>query len=200
MKFTRLHLGIALTAAALLGVYWVVKGAQDNAAPVYPPPKNSADLRPASKSKKKPAADPTLIIPPEVYEIPRPIGSGNPTTLDSLEGPELMPTGGQLPPPMFPPAPVVVGPTIPPPLPMIETKPPVAPILPAPLPPPMFPPAPVVAGPTIPPPLPMIETPPPVAPIVPAPLPEPTKVLLADPPTREASAKAPGSVAAAAAV
>jgi len=124
------------TTLAILGVYWAVC-AQDRPSVIPPEPakkgtekppplKFPSQTQPLAK-KKKP--DPTLIIPPEVFDLPRPI-----TAPVEIKPPEVVQTGGQLPPPSFPPiAPGVEKKEPLPPLPPIaDTKPVVIPPLPMP--------------------------------------------------------------------
>src|SRR5690348_6445535 len=98
-----------LTAVTLFGVYWAVR-AQER--PLGQPTPVAETRAPASARfpnqtqplAKKKKADPTTIIPPEVYGVPRTI-----TEPVELRATEILLTGGQLPPPMFPTNPVEVS-------------------------------------------------------------------------------------------
>ncbi len=124
MRLTRLQLVITLTSLALFGAYWVVR-AQESL-PVFAPPPVLPPAPTSRSAKPKPNADPSLIIPAEVYEIPRPLGPlpAKPLQLDIIQA------GGQLPPPMFPATPEPKGTTgfvAPEAAPLIEMKPLAAP-------------------------------------------------------------------------
>ncbi len=145
MKPTRLSLGIALVVMGLLGIYWAVC-AQDRG-PLFAPPsvlptdgvdKKSAAKYPyqAQSLKDKKKSDPTLIVPAEVYEVPRPIRSDVEEPKRGVLGVVQMEGDGPLPlpPPTFPPTPT--GPVLPTPmsempqpLPILDTKPIPMPIL-----------------------------------------------------------------------
>ena len=163
MKFTRLQLAMVLTGAVVICACWAV-GAQEGR-PLWSPTVLHADEMPKSPTKaatkpplrlappaKKGKADATLIIPPEVYEVPQAVERARAGFVTSDD---LILTGGVTDPP------IVKDVGVPPPLPappQLEEKKPVIAAPPAPLPPP----------------LPSIE------PKAPPPLPEPTKALIAD--------------------
>jgi uncharacterized repeat protein (TIGR01451 family) len=146
VRLTRLHLAIVLTGLGALGALWAV-----NAQEIFPPPLVlQLDPPPPAKppEQKVPAAakypllqtqplrdkskpDPTLIIPPEAYDIPHPVQA---PPLNGAPG-LLLTEGVALPAPVVLPAPPAVQP-IPPPtsLPAQEPKPIVLPVIPTPLP------------------------------------------------------------------
>jgi uncharacterized repeat protein (TIGR01451 family) len=129
----------------LLGVYWAVH-AQEGRPLFAPPPVLPTDdaKKPAAKPPQpappvrgKAKADPSLIIPAEVYDVPRPLQlekEAQRVGFVTEEKSGILQAGGVALPPMFPPAPtapepkVEKGPSVPPPLPAIETSP-LAPIL-----------------------------------------------------------------------
>jgi uncharacterized repeat protein (TIGR01451 family) len=173
MTGARRYLVIAIFALALSGVYWAVS-AQEG--PVFPAPPvfpgDGTDKKPAARQpfktqplKSKGKADATLIVPPEVYEVPRPVDGGLPVLDEDKR--EVVPAGG-VPPPKSPMA--------------------------GPMPAPMFPPVPEEKTSTVTMPLPALEPAPPPAPM-PIPVIDPTKVLIVDPaqaPAKDAtSVKAP---------
>ena len=151
MQLTRLHLAIMLTAAALLGAYWAVNAQEGRPIWAPPPVLPPDDVAPKKASVKYPLvtqpmhekakADPTLIIPAEVYEKPH-AQTGHVTE----ETPGILQTGGVNPPPMFPPLPIAPEDKGPAPLPIMPVN----------------------------------------EPKLPAPPPEPTKVLIVDPPSKDA--------------
>jgi uncharacterized repeat protein (TIGR01451 family) len=135
---TRRYLAIALMGAGLLGAYWAVSAQEggplgappavfptDTAAPVS----KGVDSKALGKFPKRTnpprnttKADPTLIVPAEAYDVPRPVQSEpKPRTSDLLR------VQGAAPPPVFPPPapkPKQAQQAIaPPPLPAIDTNP-----------------------------------------------------------------------------
>ena len=184
---------ILVLGTAFLSAYWAVSHAQEGqplfpAPPVLPPadvpipplpkpPEKKVPAKyPGAGSAPKPKADPSLIIPAEVYELPRPLHSEDGVKIKTAEARSVMvveedahirQVGG-----MLPPLPGAPGPNAPPP--------PLFPPLPTPLPAPT--PEVKVMDLALPPPiveptkLPVVE---PTKPLVlPAPPPEPSKVLI----------------------
>jgi uncharacterized repeat protein (TIGR01451 family) len=142
---TRLHLVIVLMGMVLLGAYWVVRAQEGPrwAPPTVLPPNDMPTPTVAKGVEKKavkypnqtlplrekPKADPTLIVPAEVYEVPRPL---RPELAEPK--PAIVQTGGVAPPPIFPPAPSApaskqekIPPPLPP-LPSVDAAPLVAPM------------------------------------------------------------------------
>jgi uncharacterized repeat protein (TIGR01451 family) len=125
---------MGLMCVVLLGAYWAVS-AQEGRPLWGPPPVLPTDettKKPSTKYPNKAKADPTLIVPAEAFDVPRPV---EPTEARKgfviEEKPGIVLTGGALPPPMFPPVVTTPDPKqmIPPPLPVIDTKPLPMPIL-----------------------------------------------------------------------
>lgn len=138
MRPTRRYLAIALMGAGLLGAYWAVSAQEggplgappaifptDTAAPVS----KDIDRKVLGKFPKRTnpprnttKADPTLIVPAEAYDVPRPVHS------ESKRGAsDLLQVQGVAPPPVFPPPTPepkqAKKATAPPPLPAIDTNP-----------------------------------------------------------------------------
>jgi uncharacterized repeat protein (TIGR01451 family) len=124
--------------AGLLGAYWAVSAQEGGRLWAPPPVFPTGTATPVSKGvdKKAPAkspqradpsrnttkADPTLIVPAEAYDVPRPVQS-EPTPGAS----DLLQVQGAAPPPVFPPPSPerkkAKQPIAPPPLPAIDTDP-----------------------------------------------------------------------------
>ena len=138
MRPTRRYLAIALMGAGLLGAYWAVSAQEGGPLwappPVFPtgtatPVSTGVDKKAPAKSPQRTnpsrnsaKADPTLIVPAEAYDLPRPLHS------EAKSGAsDLLQVGGAAPPPVFPPhapAPKQAKEAIaPPPLPAIDTSP-----------------------------------------------------------------------------
>jgi uncharacterized repeat protein (TIGR01451 family) len=160
MTGARRYLVIAICAVALSGVYWAVSAQEGPLFPAPPVfPGDGTDKKPAARQpfktqpwKSKGKADATLIVPPEVYEVPRPVDGGLPVLDEDKR--EVVPAGG-VPPPAKSPA---TGP----------------------MPAPVFPPVPEEKASSVTMPLPALEPTSPPAPM-PIPVIDPTKVLIVDP-------------------
>src|SRR6516162_4385819 len=130
--------------AGLLGAFWAVSAQEGGRLWAPPPVFPTGTATPVSKGadKKAPAkppqpadpsrntkADPTLIVPAEAYDLPRPVQSGSKPTV-----PDLLQVQGTAPLPVIPPPSPerkkAKQPIAPPPLPAIDTDP-----LPVPMPP-----------------------------------------------------------------
>jgi uncharacterized repeat protein (TIGR01451 family) len=77
---------IGLMTAALFGVYWAVSAQEGNPLSPSTSPAEKADKKVAARFphktqplKGKPKGDATLIVPAEVYDVPRPLGPPSPT-------------------------------------------------------------------------------------------------------------------------
>ena len=164
MRPTRLSLMLAFIGVGLFGVFWAVHAQEGRPLFAPPPVLPTDDAKRAVKYphqaqplRVKPKADPSLIVPAEVYDVPRPLEIQTPRVgFVTEENSGIVQAGGVVLPPLFPPAPTA-------PEPKIEK------------------------GPSIPPPLPAIETSP--LEIAPTPVLEPTKALIVEPATKEASPK-----------
>ena len=139
MRPTRFYLVIALMTLALCGVYWAVR-AQEG--PLFAPPPvltsdNGEKKAPAKVPhqtqplREKKPVDATLIVPAEVYDVPRPLGPSTESRIGfaTEELPALVQTQGVVVPPQLPPLSsaepkVEKGPGVLPPLPAVETNPP----------------------------------------------------------------------------
>jgi Domain of unknown function DUF11 len=87
---TRIHLAIAMTALGVYGVLWAVcaQGVSQPSIPQpdAPPPEKKTPAKsevPAQPPRDKPKADPTLISPPEIFDVPHPAA---PVSLPALPG------------------------------------------------------------------------------------------------------------------
>lgn len=132
MRLKRLHLAIVWTAVALFGALWAVCAQESPPWPTTVLPRETKVVGKAAPKypyqtqplEKKAKADPTLIIPSEVYAVPRLIHPNIPP----LEiKPEVVQTGSQLPPLIVPGVQKTTGAVAPLP-PIIEMKLPVAPL------------------------------------------------------------------------
>lgn len=119
MKSTRLFLAMAVMGVGLLGAFWAAS-AQDGRPLFAPPAILPREEKPPARFplqtqplRGKPKGDPTLIVPPEVREEPRPIG---PMAKEGVLG--VVQVDGTEPLPLFPPLPPAdKGPSILPSLP-----------------------------------------------------------------------------------
>jgi uncharacterized repeat protein (TIGR01451 family) len=141
----RPHLVIVLMGLVLLGAYWGVRAQEGPrwAPPAVLPPDDlpaptvtkgvektaSKYANPAQPLRDKAKADPTLIVPAEVYEAPRPLGPNAPEPK-----PAIVQVGGVAPPPLpLLPAMESKEAKMPPPLPALPSME-VAPLVPMPMP------------------------------------------------------------------
>ena len=137
MRPIRFYLMLALIGVGLFGVYWAVQAQEGRPLFAPPPVLPTDDAKKAVKYphqtqplRAKPKADASLIVPAEVYDMPRPLETQTPRVgFVTEEKSGVVQAGGVVLPPMFPPAPtapepkVEKAPSVPPPLPAIETSP-----------------------------------------------------------------------------
>lgn len=145
MRPTRKHLVIVMAVLGVLGVLWAVYAQEISLPPpimqpeVPPPPKPPEKKAPTPAKypfqtqpvREKPKADPTLIIPPDVFDVPHVLPG--PTPVEGRPG-LLLTDGVGVPPPLFPPA--MPGKEAPPSVPVLDAKPIVLPTIAPPPPPP----------------------------------------------------------------